>query len=231
MRTYQAYKFTDEELENLKKGKCWCGKDKTEFQKGMMVYCSPEHREIWRKKVLTWQEFRDEFLEKHGQYCDICGARNDDKARKKQYAEYRREVEELRLKHQDGIIAEKLLKLEEQFEREYQRTIDPKNISDWDVENYAKYHDIPFPSIEDKRIKFEVDHKIAIVNGGDEFDVNNLQVLCEECHKKKTKNDLKISVRKNPMYAFSEEEVMINMDNTSRLGKLDEFVESKEVNE
>ena len=40
MRTCQAYKFTDEELENLKNGKCWCGKDRSEFQKGMKVYCS-----------------------------------------------------------------------------------------------------------------------------------------------------------------------------------------------
>jgi len=228
MRTYQAYKFTDEELENLKKGKCWCGKDKSEFQKGMKVYCSPEHREIWRKKVLTWQEFRDAFLRKHGEYCDICGVRNDEKTREKQYKEYRKEIEDLILKYQDGIIAEKLLKLEEDYEREYRRTIDPKNISYSDVENYSKYNNIPFPTIEDKRIQFEVDHKIAIVNGGDEFDVNNLQVLCEECHKKKTKNDLKISVRKDPIYAISEKEVTINMDNIDQFGKLDEFVESKE---
>jgi len=228
MRTYQAYKFTDEELENLKNGKCWCGKDRSEFQKGMRVYCSPEHREIWRKKVLTWQEFRDAFLRKHGEYCDICGVRNDEKMRKKQYEEYKKEVEEFIQKYQDGIIAKKLLQLEEDYEREYQRTINPKNISYFDAENYAKYNNIPFPSIEEKRIKFEVDHKIAIVNGGDEFDVNNLQVLCEECHKKKTKNDLKISVRKNPMYALSEEEVTINMDNLVRSDELDEFIENKD---
>ena len=52
LRTYINYKFTDEELENLKNGKCWCGKDKSEFQKGMRVFCSPEHREIWRKKEI-----------------------------------------------------------------------------------------------------------------------------------------------------------------------------------
>jgi len=35
MRTYQAYKFTDEELENLKKGKCWCGKDSVVY----LIHC------------------------------------------------------------------------------------------------------------------------------------------------------------------------------------------------
>jgi len=227
MRTYQAYRFTDEELENLKNGKCWCGKDRSQFQKGMKVYCSPEHREIWRKKVLTWQEFRDAFLRKHGEYCDICGARNDQKEREKQYQEYKKDIEEFKLKYQDGIIAEKLLKLEEDYEREYKRAIDPKNIYDNEAENYAKYHNIPFPKLEDKRIQFEVDHKIAIVNGGDEFDVDNLQVLCEECHKKKTKNDLKISVRTDPMYSTTEKEVTINMNDTGRLDKIDEFAKSK----
>jgi 5-methylcytosine-specific restriction endonuclease McrA len=38
---------------------------------------------------------------------------------------------------------------------------------------------------------FEVDHKIAIVNGGGEFDVENLQVLCKDCHISKTKSDMK----------------------------------------
>jgi len=227
MRTYQAYKFADEELENLKKGKCWCGKDKSEFQKGMRVYCSPEHREIWRKKVLTWQEFKDEFLRKHGEYCDICGARNDDReTREKKFKERQKAIEELRPKIQDAIIAQKLLELEEWYEREFKRTIDPKRIYDQEVEEYAKYHNIPLPEVDGGGIAFEVDHKVAIVNGGDEFDINNLQVLCTECHKKKTKNDLKIAMGKDPK--SGEKDITINMDDTGRLGKLDEFVESKE---
>lgn len=36
----------------------------------------------------------------------------------------------------------------------------------------------------------EVDHIIAIVNGGEEFDPKNLQSLCHECHVQKTKKDL-----------------------------------------
>jgi 5-methylcytosine-specific restriction endonuclease McrA len=226
MRTYQAYKFTDEELENLKKRKCWCGKDKSEFQKGMRVYCSPEHREIWRKKVLTWQEFRDMFLRKHGEYCDICGAKNDNETRERKFKERQNAIEELRPKIQDAIIAQKLLKLEEWYEKEFKWATDPTRIDNYDIEQYAKYHNIPLPKVQDE-VAFEVDHKVAIVNGGDEFDMNNLQVLCTDCHKKKTKNDLRIALGKDPK--SGEKDITINMDDTGRLGKLDEFVEKEEA--
>ena len=35
------------------------------------------------------------------------------------------------------------------------------------------------------------DHIIPIALGGEEWDINNLQTLCSECHKKKTKEDIK----------------------------------------
>lgn len=34
-----------------------------------------------------------------------------------------------------------------------------------------------------------VDHIVALVNGGKEFDPNNLQTLCDECHAVKTARD------------------------------------------
>lgn len=40
---------------------------------------------------------------------------------------------------------------------------------------------------------FQVDHILAIMNGGNEWEINNLQVLCPDCHKIKTKTDLKRS--------------------------------------
>lgn len=36
----------------------------------------------------------------------------------------------------------------------------------------------------------EVDHIVALINGGDMWDENNLRVLCHDCHVCKTKNDL-----------------------------------------
>jgi len=42
---------------------------------------------------------------------------------------------------------------------------------------------------KDKRRKFVADHIIPIALGGSEFDLNNVQLLCEVCDKKKTKRD------------------------------------------
>lgn len=39
--------------------------------------------------------------------------------------------------------------------------------------------------------EFIVDHIVPIFEGGEEFDEANLQVLCKECNKKKTKSDMK----------------------------------------
>ena len=41
---------------------------------------------------------------------------------------------------------------------------------------------------------FEVDHELAIVNGGMCFDTENVRPLCVECHKKKTAKDIKLMV-------------------------------------
>ena len=38
--------------------------------------------------------------------------------------------------------------------------------------------------------RFEVDHKIPLLKGGKFDDLANLQVLCRNCHLKKTKIDL-----------------------------------------
>ena len=38
--------------------------------------------------------------------------------------------------------------------------------------------------------ELHVDHIKAIINGGEEFNKNNLQVLCLSCHYKKTKVDM-----------------------------------------
>lgn len=39
-------------------------------------------------------------------------------------------------------------------------------------------------------IKLEGDHIVPVALGGDEFDVDNVQTLCFECHKEKTKEDM-----------------------------------------
>jgi len=37
----------------------------------------------------------------------------------------------------------------------------------------------------------QIDHVVAIINGGDYFDKDNLQTLCKECHVRKTKQDIR----------------------------------------
>jgi hypothetical protein len=203
-RRYIRESFTDEELANIKAGKCWCGKPKSEFQKGMIAYCSPDHRTIWQSKIMTWQEFRDEFVREHGEKCDSCGVESTQVEKDKLYKQKQHEKEEflkaMKPQVQDAIIARKIDKLEANYERDFASAIDPANIDIYDIERYARLHRIPIPELPpyyqteaDKKIVFEVDHIVAIVNGGKEFDKGNLQVLCSDCHKKKTKQDLQIA--------------------------------------
>lgn len=40
------------------------------------------------------------------------------------------------------------------------------------------------------RTRLEVDHKIALRDGGDPFELRNLQTLCGSCHAKKTRVEI-----------------------------------------
>ena len=51
---------------------------------------------------------------------------------------------------------------------------------------------IDFDVREVPHISFEVDHITAIVNGGDQWSMDNLHTLCHDCHARKTKQDMKI---------------------------------------
>jgi hypothetical protein len=210
-RTYKRESFTDEELENLKLGRCWCGKERQDFMKGMRVYCTPEHREIWASKTLTWQEFRNRFMNKHGKFCDSCGRKSSEDLYWEQTAVQKKYINEHIPQIKPQIIAERLLRLEDRYNRDFLQAISD-DIDIYEAERYLKSKNIKLPTVSNSRIDvaFEVDHKIAIVNGGPEFDENNLQVLCSDCHKKKTKTDLKLT-----------DNVQINMDNTQSQGTLE----------
>lgn len=47
------------------------------------------------------------------------------------------------------------------------------------------------PRVRGSDSEFQVDHIIAIVNGGDCFDIENVRTLCVNCHKVKTANDIR----------------------------------------
>ena len=100
---------------------------------------------------------------------------------------------ELAEKYKHQIEAKKL-ELHREAEKEFLtriQQIESMNIDDWEISNMLK---IEFDEKlrEDYRWRsfFEVDHITAIKNGGDMWDKKNLQVLCVDCHKKKTKGDI-----------------------------------------
>lgn len=170
-----------------------CGKTKEEFEKDRKVYCSERCSNEYLKYYQTWQSLRDNFLKEHGEYCDKCKI-NKNKFKKREQVRVKRLWDDTIKKYSKEIEAEKfrLLAIEE---KRYLKEI--KDIENINFENYIwhRFFEQFGVNYYEWRIKdnisFEVDHKIAIVNGGDSWDKNNLQVLCSNCHKKKTKEDLK----------------------------------------
>lgn len=59
--------------ENLKHGRCWCGKDHTQFEKRMKFFCCKAHADEYNKRTMYWSAFKEEFLAKNGRQCAKCG--------------------------------------------------------------------------------------------------------------------------------------------------------------
>lgn len=78
--------YTEDEIKNLEAGKCWCGKPRSEFDKGMRVYCCKTHRSEWYERTVTWGDFRDEVLAEQGKKCKKCGAVEGDNLPKRDKA-------------------------------------------------------------------------------------------------------------------------------------------------
>lgn len=69
---------------------------------------------------------------------------------------------------------------------------------------------------------FIVDHIKPIALGGDEFDINNLQTLCPECNKRKTKMDQariasqrRVERGRYPDIRFDEKQIRFEVESTS----------------
>ena len=169
-----------------------CGKTKEEFDKGRKVYCSEKCSNKYLEYYQTWQSMRDDFLKEHGEYCDKCKI-NNDKLKKKESIRINELWNDVLKKYPKEIEAEKF-KLLAEAEKEYLekiKEIENINMDSWKWRKIFEEFGVDYWALEIKHhIAFEVDHKKAIVNGGDAWDKNNLQVLCVECHKKKTKEDL-----------------------------------------
>jgi len=127
MRPLRRLNATQEELFNLRAKKCWCGKERKDFNQWQIKYCTPAHSTEWMyEKTPWWSWYKNYLLQEHRlkppfqnlQHCDLCETT--------------------------------------------------------------------------KTAPREVDHIIAISNGGHPWHKDNIQIICEPCHKEKTREDMRI---------------------------------------
>jgi len=166
-----------------------CGKDKSDFNKNMRVYCSPKCRDEYAKKFTSWTELREKVLKRDNETCTICGI-NSNKFMDIKKVEERRNFENWiknnpeEVKHWRDVA---LVKLSKSFEEDYERIKDDikflKRFMDYDEQRKLEVTKWGFGC--------EVDHIKAVALGGAMWDENNLQTLCKECHKLKTRKDRK----------------------------------------
>jgi len=119
-RPTQRCKAKPEEILNLRSKKCWCGKERKDFDTHQRKYCTKRHASTWWARNISVGDHRSRYLYKHNNKCDTCGKKHE-----------------------------------------------------------SSYN-------------MEMDHIIAIILGGHPWDHRNLQALCSDCHKEKTKSDVKI---------------------------------------
>ena len=177
--------------ENMRHGRCWCGKPRVEFDKGQKFYCCKSHADEYSKRIKYWSVFKEKILEEKGEKCAVC-----------------KRTKEIFDKEQEGI--EKKIRLEQakkypialhEARSEMLKDLQAKFESIW-KDDYVmekmtwqmreKHH---ISSVRDEYDRewfgVEVDHILAVALGGEMWDEKNLQVLCRKCHKIKTKEDMK----------------------------------------
>jgi len=178
--------------ENMKHGRCWCGKDHNEFDKGQKFYCSEVHAKEYSKRIKYWSNFKDEVLAEHGEICVACG--KTDAVWKKEQEKLEHEAFLKVAKEHHKAINEARSILLSELQEQFDKIMDDAYVFDnfpWRLREM--HRDLPDSrDVFDKQwFVLEVDHKIPVGAGGEMWNKENLQVLCNFCHKKKTKLDLK----------------------------------------
>lgn len=195
--------------ENERKGLCpVCGVSKEAFDHGMQKFCSEAHRKQYMDKILTWQEMRAKVLERDHYTCAKCGITQDklNKEYNQMVDTWKKENFDYLTKNEKFINAfrkeneEEISRAMEYIMERMERIASPEAMADYVLNHTPGYffqeHNIKLPhknigNGNAPAIQWEVDHIKAIVNGGNQWDMNNLQTLCHECHVKKTKEDIK----------------------------------------
>jgi len=202
--------YTQEEINNLESGKCWCGKPRTEFDKLMRVYCSKKHRTDWYNRTITWSVFKNEVLDEKGKICAVCGCTPDSlkKKGKQSFLDWMQLIKNN--KKAMEIIEKERIKQLNDLEEKYQKIMSDDYLIKYELSH--RYSDLPdgLPSAPDDDHwtgdRFEVDHIKAVSLGGDMWDKNNLQILCSTDHKKKTAEDMKkLKAKRRNLKRFDDE--------------------------
>jgi len=176
--------------ENMRHGRCWCGKIKAKFDKGQKFYCSKAHANEYSKRITYWSSFKREILEEQGEICAKCG--RDRKKFEKDREKLEKQIILEESKKYPKAIHEgrsvMLKELQEKFEKIMTDDYVFEHI-DWELKEK-----FTIPRSDDlfdhQFFHVEVDHIKAVALGGKMWDKKNLQVLCNECHKVKTKEDM-----------------------------------------
>jgi 5-methylcytosine-specific restriction endonuclease McrA len=189
-------------------------------RKGKSVTCSEKCGAEYNSKFVYWSDLSYKILKRDNFTCVKCGKNqnklNEEIERKKRKLEREREKWFL-----ENVPASEMEKVRKRFQEQAEEYLNKANfyfIASFDQEVVRKvatheffndalpYADVvnrnvewkkecPFPDpgdIEKEKIELNVDHIRAITNGGDEWDESNLQTLCEDCHRQKTREDMTI---------------------------------------
>lgn len=192
----------DEWMENMKHGRCWCGKDHNEFEDNQKFYCSKAHADDYKKRIQYWSTFKSQVLDRDNESCVKCGRNKKgfEAEQKRLEIEYYRKNAILYPKAIQMDRAIKLKELQEQYENIMNDGYIMQHIN-WKV---TEEFGLPRISFDKEWFNVEVDHIKAVALGGEMWDIKNMQTLCTDCHKEKTKDDMK------KLKILKKEEVKIN---------------------
>jgi len=177
--------------ENMRHGRCWCGKPKIEFDKGQKYYCSKDHARQYSGRIIYWSTFKDEILDEKGRKCSKCNKTREIFDKEQKALEKNILIQGAK-EHPDAIHEARsimLKELQKKFELIWQDDYVFEHM-DWKIKEKFT---VPRKYDLYDRVWFglEVDHIKAVALGGSMWDKKNLQVLCNSCHKVKTREDMK----------------------------------------
>ncbi len=206
-------------------GRCpVCGAHKGAFEPGMKKFCSEKCKQEYSSKLVYWESLRQEVLKRDNYTCQECGINQqkleEDWNRKKEFykdqnikfiQENARDLIERTKEKINQDIQDKL----ESIYKDLELLADERLLIEKELLRYSFALEqskikLPYPESTGSppKLVLEVDHKVAVANGGDMWDLNNLQTLCHSCHVKKTRRDM-IEHRRRKKGLKSLEEVII----------------------